>query len=66
MEGMNLDSYYDKISQIKNRVMNKQRDYTQQVVSKYGNENVGHSRSGSIYSQLSGHTSGRYMEREGF
>ena len=36
MDGINLNSYYDKISQIKARVMSKQRD-PRDVSSKYTN-----------------------------
>ena len=37
MEGINLNSYYDKISQIKARVMKKQGEGTRDIVAKYGN-----------------------------
>ena len=66
MDNINLSSYYDKISQIKARVMNKQRDYTREITSKYTNENTNHVRTTSNYSNYNSQLSQYGRERDGY
>jgi|JI9StandDraft_1071089.scaffolds.fasta_scaffold279800_1 hypothetical protein len=40
MENIDLSSYYDKLSEIRAKVLNKNRDRPNEIAMKYANENI--------------------------